>query len=116
MSDLSTYQELVAANRQLVAENDQLRKENAKLRELIKSLVKVGEQKKSIEVNSANIDAKPVSQEKKLISTHCLSLEEKVTLFSSLFKGREDVFAKRWYSKASGKSGYQPVCLNEWNR
>lgn len=27
-----------------------------------------------------------------------LSLEEKVTLFRSLFQGREDVFARRWFS------------------
>ena len=38
-----------------------------------------------------------------------LSLEEKVALFRSLFRGREDVFARRWYSRASDKSGYQPV-------
>lgn len=44
-----------------------------------------------------------------------LSLQEKVELFRSLFRGREDVFARRWYSKASGKGGYQPVCQNEWN-
>ena len=37
-------------------------------------------------------------------------------MFRILFKGREDVFARRWYSKASGKGGYQPVCQNEWNR
>ena len=44
-----------------------------------------------------------------------LSLQEKVNLFRSLFKGREDVFARRWYSKATGKAGYQPVCQNEWS-
>ena len=43
-----------------------------------------------------------------------LSLQEKVDLFRSFFKGREDVFARRWYSKTSGKAGYQPVCQNEW--
>lgn len=43
-----------------------------------------------------------------------LSLDEKVSLFQSLFKGRNDVFAKRWFSKATGKGGYQPVCKNEW--
>jgi DNA primase small subunit len=116
MDKLPTYQELLVTNRQLVAENEQLRKENAKLSELVKSIVEVGEETKSVETNSDSKDTKPVFQEKKLIVTSCLSLEEKVTLFSSLFKGREDVFAKRWYSKASGKSGYQPVCLNEWNR
>lgn len=45
-----------------------------------------------------------------------LSLEEKVALFQSLFRGREDVFARRWFSPTSGKGGYQPVCLREWNR
>ena len=45
-----------------------------------------------------------------------LSLEEKVSVFRNLFKGREDVFARRWYSRTSEKSGYQPVCRNEWNR
>ena len=34
----------------------------------------------------------------------------------SLFRGREDVYAKRWYSVKSEKSGYSPVCLNEWER
>lgn len=45
-----------------------------------------------------------------------LSLEEKVTLFRSLFQGREDVFARRWFNNSTGKSGYQPVCSREWNR
>ena len=50
-----------------------------------------------------------------IIKQH-LSLEEKVDVFRNLFKGREDVFARRWYSRTSGKSGYQPVCRNEWDR
>ena len=41
---------------------------------------------------------------------------EKITLFRSLFRGREDVFPKRFESKRTGKSGYQPVCNNEWIR
>lgn len=45
-----------------------------------------------------------------------LSLDEKVALFRSLFQGREDVFARRWFSSSTGKSGYQPVCAREWNR
>lgn len=45
-----------------------------------------------------------------------LSLEGKVAFFRSLFQGREDVFARRWFSGSTGKSGYQPVCSREWNR
>ena len=46
-------------------------------------------------------------------STVSLSLQEKVELFQSLFKGREDVFAKRWHSDTTKKSDYQPVCERE---
>ena len=39
---------------------------------------------------------------------------EKIALFRSLFRGREDVFAQRWENARSGKSGYAPACSNEW--
>ena len=39
---------------------------------------------------------------------------EKINLFRSLFRGREDVFARRWYSTKTEKAGYAPVCANEW--
>jgi superfamily II DNA or RNA helicase len=42
--------------------------------------------------------------------------ETKITLFRSLFKGRQDIYAKRFESRKTGKSGYQPVCRNEWVR
>ena len=35
--------------------------------------------------------------------------EEKICLFRSLFRGREDVFARRWYSMQKEKGGYAPV-------
>ncbi|WP_425411950.1 TOTE conflict system archaeo-eukaryotic primase domain-containing protein [Magnetospirillum moscoviense] len=38
----------------------------------------------------------------------------KIALFRSLFRGREDVFPKRWSNPKSGKSGYSPSCANEW--
>ncbi len=38
----------------------------------------------------------------------------KIRLFMSLFKGRQDVYAKRWENKTKDTSGYQPVCLNQW--
>ena len=39
---------------------------------------------------------------------------EKIRLFLSLFKGRDDVYARRCESKKKGGSGNSPVCLNEW--
>ena len=42
------------------------------------------------------------------------SPEDKIRLFRSLFRGREDVYARRWYSVTKEKGGYSPVCGNEW--
>ena len=39
---------------------------------------------------------------------------EKVSLFRSLFRGRDDVYPKRWENARTGKSGYAPACANEW--
>ena len=58
----------------------------------------------------------PADEPKTMPPKPLLSLEEKVELFRSLFRGREDVFARRWNSHSTGKSGYQPVCVREWNR
>ena len=44
------------------------------------------------------------------------SPEEKVRLFRAMFRGREDVYARRYVSAKSGKSGYSPVCSVEWTR
>jgi len=40
--------------------------------------------------------------------------EAKIALFRNLFRGREDVYPRRFESIKTGKKGYQPVCRNEW--
>lgn len=44
------------------------------------------------------------------------SSQAKIALFRSLFRGREDVYARRFESRKTGKSGYAPACGNEWIR
>lgn len=44
------------------------------------------------------------------------SPDVKITLFRSLFRGREDVYPRRFESRTTGKSGYAPACANEWVR
>ena len=39
---------------------------------------------------------------------------DKIRLFRAMFQGREDVYARRYVSAKSGKSGYSPVCAIEW--
>src|SRR5512141_653995 len=41
---------------------------------------------------------------------------EKVALFGELFRGRADVYPRRWENARTGKSGYSPHCANEWQR
>ena len=89
-------QNWLAERQQLIERIKELEAENAELR-------------KRLGKNIAPVEQKPTAMLR-------LSLQEKVDLFRSLFKGREDVFARRWFSRASGKSGYQPVCKNEWSQ
>lgn len=41
---------------------------------------------------------------------------EKVALFRSLFRGREDIYPKFWSNARTGRKGYAPACANEWVR
>lgn len=90
-----TYEELLDEYNRLLAENRLLHEEMDKLKALLS--------------DRNSVTAPPIVKS-------YLSLEEKVDVFRNLFKGREDVFARRWYSRTTGKSGYQPVCRNEWDR
>lgn len=38
----------------------------------------------------------------------------KIALFRSLFRGREDVYARRFESRKTGRAGYSPACAHEW--
>lgn len=45
-----------------------------------------------------------------------LTPQEKLNIYKNLFKGRDDIFAVRWENRDKTKTGYTPVCLNEWKR
>jgi hypothetical protein len=44
------------------------------------------------------------------------SSQVKIALFRSLFRGREDVYPRRFESRKTGRSGYAPAFSNEWVR
>jgi len=50
-----------------------------------------------------------------LVDQHS-SPQAKIALFRSLFRGRDDVYPRRFESRKTGKSGYAPACANEWVR
>jgi hypothetical protein len=41
---------------------------------------------------------------------------DKIALFRSLFRGRDDVYPRRYENQRSGRVGYAPACGNEWVR
>jgi superfamily II DNA or RNA helicase len=57
---------------------------------------------------------KATSKPPNSIVVHTSDSSEKIKLYLALFKGRADVYAKRWENKKKSTSGYTPVCLNEW--
>ena len=102
MDQKPTYEELLQKIEQLSQEIISLQRRIVKLGGVAGNATSDEELRKEATV--------PVSS-KPLIR---LTVEEKVALFQSVFKGRDDVFARRWYSVKTEKGGYQPVCLNEW--
>jgi len=42
-----------------------------------------------------------------------LTPTQKIAIFRNLFRGRQDIFAKRWQNQ-QGRAGYSVVCNNEW--
>jgi hypothetical protein len=42
--------------------------------------------------------------------------KRRLRCFRNLFRGREDVYPRRFESRKTGRTGYQPVCANEWVR
>ena len=49
------------------------------------------------------------------VSQHS-TVDTKIALFRSLFRGRDDLYARRFASLRTGKTGYSPACANEWAR
>lgn len=64
---------------------------------------------------SATAESGRVDQQGELV-THHSSPAAKIALFRSLFRGRDDVYPRRFESRKTGKTGYQPACANEWVR
>ena len=95
------YRELLLRYNELECENKRISEENLMLRHQL-SLAEIPEENTEESVTQA------------IFVNKYSSSKEKIELFRSLFHGREDVFARRWQSTTSGKSGYQPVCENEW--
>ena len=100
----------------LAKENERLRNENIELRQEVKRLREIIQQIKR--GTSAEAVLPPASQSKAAIqhngkTADDLISQERIQLFRSLFRGRDDVYASRWES--NGKSNYSPARKHDWD-
>src|SRR3990170_1515516 len=111
-------------------ECERLREENAFLKHLLETGHNISDKLLNIFDESTAIEQISPQQEKqKTYELHgkqeqtrflsdTLTSVEKIVLYRSLFRGREDVYAVRWEAKKAknGRAGYSPACANEWDR
>ncbi|MDD5603902.1 MAG: hypothetical protein PHG48_07525 [Eubacteriales bacterium] len=117
------FEELFRRYQILMSENKNLRNEVENLREEVKSLKAQFDiiQSRNTSDETPEDEPQPVIFTQESVSQGlCPDINNnsdpmaKISLFMSLFRGREDVYARRWENPKKGTSGYAPACANEW--
>ncbi len=87
-------------------ENVRLREENARLRRLLAAhSIAIPQWTSAVPNPTKVVEVAPVDKQERA--------RKRIALFRSLFRGREDVYARRWES-ADGHSGYSPAAVKDW--
>src|SRR5271169_3402559 len=88
-------------------ENIRLREENARLRRLLSvHSISIPQLAPDNPLPTKPVEtAAPVDKEERA--------RKRIAMFRSLFRGREDVYARRW-ENADGRKGYMPVAIKDW--
>ena len=81
--------------------------------ELVKKYAEAQKKAEQISLQAKTVKVDDGSNERKPFNKYATP-QEKIELFKSLFIGRKDVFARRYYNTKTGQGGYVPVCHNEW--
>ncbi|HUG11100.1 MAG TPA: hypothetical protein VMM36_08810, partial [Opitutaceae bacterium] len=90
----------------LEQENTRLREENARLRRLLAvHSIAIPQFTTADPLLAKTAEMAPVEKEERA--------KKRIALFRSLFRGREDVYARRWES-SDGRSGYAPAVIKDW--
>ncbi len=92
-----SYEELAEENARLLGIIKALKAENAVLRSMLPPGAELPTRSNEPETKPEHLDREAI-------------IAQRLSLFRSLFRGREDVYAKRWVSKDGQRAGYKPVC------
>ncbi len=105
-ADVEEFESLSEKLANVTAECERLREENARLRQILaENGLSANRLPTGTTAPNNRPSAAPIKNE--------LSPAEKVAIFRSLFRGREDVYAVR-FERADGKSGYGPASERDW--
>lgn len=104
MKDVTEIDKMVAE-----AEKELARLE-ARRSSVLETIKKLKQEKDRV----SRFSPKPLDHDENAPISRQSSESEKISLFRMLFKGREDVYPRRFESRRTGKAGYQPACRNEW--
>ncbi len=114
--DMASFENLFVKYQNLLTENSNLKEEIRILKARLDGVdpgISVGESSEQwgepetpLHQSEANVSPADISNKSDSV--------EKIKLFMSRFKGRDDVYARRWENKKKGTSGYSPSCVNEW--
>ncbi|MGD8520051.1 MAG: DEAD/DEAH box helicase family protein [Desulfobacterales bacterium] len=110
------YRELLEKYNLLLSENKRLMKENARLKVQLGITKCMPSENRIAESTTEKIMLEDEPHDTTAFS-HVDNKSDsisKIKLFMSLFKGRDDVYAKKWENKKKATSGFSPVCLNQW--
>ncbi len=112
MEDFESLSEKLA---RVTEERERLREENVRLRELLNKIAQQPDapSRNQGQLLDAGFPATPQAVAPVNATLPDLSVPDKISLFRSLFRGREDVYAVRWEG-AEGKAGYSPASIRDW--
>ena len=95
---------------------DALAREEARLTKLDTEREQTNQRIADLRAELCALDESKPAPSTQLQTTTPRTSGEKVVLFRELFRGRLDVFPKRWENARKATSGYAPACGNEWVR
>ena len=93
--------------------NDKFRLQEEIAREKSR-LVRLEREEASLRAEIKNLERQLGDDEREVGETSRLTPDQKISLFRSLFRGRDDVFPRLWVNSKTGRKGYAPACHNEW--
>ena len=110
------YRQLLEKYNRLLGENRRLIEENTRLKAQLGITKRTPFENRIVEstIEKSTLQDEPNDSTSLSGVNNSSNSTSKIKLFMSLFKGRDDVYAKKWENKKKATSGYSPVCLNQW--